>query len=111
MANNRFANYKRLAEKMAACQVELEKIYCHYYRGYITAAEQEKLIAIMIRNNVNNETVLSSIFSIIASRPTSSEYKKTISDIFNAELKNHVERIERARMDQELQELVNTLSA
>ena len=111
MATNRFANYKRLAEKMAACQVELEKIYCHYYRGYITAAEQEKMIALMIRDNVNNETVISSIFAIIASRPTASGYKETINNIFNGELKSYVERMERIRMDQELQELVNTLSA
>lgn len=111
MATNRFANYKKLAVKMAACQVEMENIYRHYFRGYITAAEQEKQIAILIRNNVNNEIVISSIFAIIASRPTASEYKETISNIFNAELKNHVERLERTRMDQELQELVNTLSA
>ena len=110
MTKSRMNHYKKLAETMANVEVETIRIYNNYYRGTITATEEEKLLATIIKSNINNELIISSMFSIIASRPTASNYKETVESIFSSELKNYVERMETIRMERELYELKQSLA-
>ena len=103
-------HYKKLAETMPKAEIETIRIYSNYYRGTITAAEQEKMLATIIKNSVNNELIISSMFSIIASRPAFNNYKETIESIFSSELKNYVERLETIRRERELYELQQSLA-
>lgn len=110
MTKARMNHYKKLAETIATVEVKTEKIYGMYYNGMISAAEQEKEIARIIKENYNSELIISAVFAIIASRPTASNYKETVNNIFTSELKNYVERMERIRMERELYELSQTLA-
>lgn len=102
--------YKRLADVVANIEVKTETIYRMYYQGMISAAEQEKELARIIKDNINNELIISAVFAIIASKPTANNYKDIVSDIFTTELKNHVELMERIRMERELYELSQILA-
>lgn len=106
----RMNQYKKLMEKVVTVEIKTEKIYQMYYSGMISAAEQERELARIIKENVNNEVIISGMFEIIASRPTANNYKETISSIYNGEVKNYVERMERIRMERELYELSQTLA-
>lgn len=107
----RMNQYKKLMEKVVTVEIKTEKIYQMYYSGMISAAEQERELARIIKENVNNEAIISGMFEIIASRPTANNYKETISSIYNGEVKNYVERMERIRMEMELEELTQALTA
>ena len=107
----RMNQYKKLIEKVVTVEIRTEKIYQMYYSGMISAAEQERELARIIKENVNNEVIISGMFAIIASRPTAGNYKETISSIYNGEVKNYVERMERIRMEMELEELTQALTA
>ena len=110
MTKARMNHYKKLSETIATVELKTEKIYQMYYNGMISAAEQEKELARIIKENYNSELIISAVFAIIASRPTASNYKETVNNIFTSELKNYVERMERIRMERELYELSQTLA-
>lgn len=109
MEKQRINYYKRLAQQMGSAQVETERAFHAYYKGMITAEEQEKMLAMIIKTNINNALIISSMFSVIAARPTHSNYTETIQTIFNNSLRAHVERLEQIRMERELEELKEQL--
>ena len=110
MTKQRMNYYKKIATTAVNVQVKTESLYRSYYRGLITLAEHEKELATIISNFRNSDLIISCMFAVIARKPSANNFQEVIDDVFTVEIKTYVERLERIRMERELQELRNTLA-
>lgn len=80
---------KRAIEKSTAAQMELEKIYKHYYRGELSMNELNRLIATTMSDYKKEQNVINAIIHVISYGIKANNIFR-IAEIFTQETSDYI---------------------